>query len=80
MSTHLSSNFLQKILVSYAIWVASSLVGAKIKLIGPSFSYSTLWSRIWRNIGSKYARVLPEPVSAIPITSLPFIMAGKAYA
>jgi len=31
-----------------------------------------------RNIGSKNARVLPEPVSAIPITSLPHIIAGIA--
>ena len=40
-------------------------------LIGPSPSSTRRWSWICLMAGKRYAKVLPEPVSAIPMTSLP---------
>lgn len=49
-----------------------------IKAIGPSPSFSAGWSCTWRNSGSRYASVFPEPVSAIPMKSLPDMIHGMA--
>ena len=46
-------------------------------MIGPSYSLIGSYSKIWTIPGSKYANVLPDPVSAIPITSLPAIITGR---
>ena len=46
-------------------------------MIGPSYSLTGSYSNIWTIPGSKYANVFPDPVSAIPITSLPAIMTGR---
>ena len=47
--------------------------------IGPSSSSSSGWSSICLNIGNRKARVLPLPVLAIPMRSLPDMTAGMAW-
>lgn len=46
--------------------------------MGPSPSAKGCWSMIWRSMGSKKAKVLPDPVLATPITSRPDMSAGMA--
>jgi hypothetical protein len=53
-------------------------VGAKIKAAGPSPLLHFLYTYIYLIIGKINARVLPLPVSDIPITSRPLIIAGNA--
>ena len=48
--------------------------------IGPSSSSNGGWSIMCLYIGIRNARVLPLPVLAIPIRSLPDITAGMAWA
>lgn len=45
---------------------ANSLVGARIRPIGPSPGASSFWSIICTRRGQRNAAVLPEPVRAIP--------------
>lgn len=52
-------------LVVITCW-ASSLVGARIRPIGPSSGRSSFWSIICTSSGQRNAAVLPEPVRAIP--------------
>lgn len=61
------------------ICMHSSLVGVMMRAIGPSVSSRGGWSTTCRNIGSRKASVFPEPVLAMPMTSLPFMMAGMAW-
>lgn len=65
--------------LSLPICIHSSLVGVIIRAMGPSVSSRGGWSTTCRNIGRRKANVFPEPVLAIPMTSLPFIMAGMAW-
>ena len=58
----------------------SSLVGVMMMAMGPSPSSSSSWSAMCLNRGRRKARVLPEPVLAIPIISRPLIIAGIAWA
>ena len=39
--------------------------------MGPSVSSRGGWSKMWRNMGSRKAKVLPLPVLAMPMMSLP---------
>lgn len=48
--------------------------------IGPSASSSGRWSMMCRNMGRRKAIVLPLPVLAMPMRSLPDITAGIAWA
>merc|ERR1719322_1475172 len=60
--------------------MASSLVGDKTNMMGlagmPLIGLSYLYS-MWARAGRENARVLPEPVSAIPIISLPLAIIGQ---
>lgn len=67
-------------LMSLPICMHSSRVGVIMIEMGPSVSSNGGWSSICLNIGNKNANVLPLPVFAIPIKSLPDIMAGIACA
>lgn len=74
---HLIPIGLQKALNSAWTCLANYLVGIIINAIGP-YPYSTgFWSETCLMQGSKYAKVFPEPVYAIPIISLPLITNGK---
>ena len=46
--------------------------------MGPSPSFTGGWSRIWRNSGSRYASVFPEPVLATAMHSRPDMIVGMA--
>lgn len=48
--------------------------------IGPSDSSRGRWSMMCRNMGSRKAMVFPLPVLAMPMRSLPVMMAGIAWA
>lgn len=71
---------LQNFLAYIKTWLASSLVGVIISPMGPYPSLTGLWAPICLSIGNKYANVFPEPVSAIPITSLPERIIGIDWA
>ena len=71
---------LWKRLISFPICIQSSRVGVIIIAMGPSSSSNSGWALIWRNSGSKKARVLPDPVLAIPIISRPDMITGMAWA
>lgn len=47
--------------------------------IGPSDSSRGRWSMMCRNMGSRKAMVFPLPVLAMPMRSLPVMMAGIAW-
>ena len=49
-----------------------------ISPIGPSPSCSGGWTSMCLNMGSRKARVLPEPVLATAMRSRPHMMAGMA--
>ena len=57
------------------IYIASSLVGAKIKAHKPSLADILLLS-IYYKIGTRNARVFPEPVGAIAKTLRCYINSG----
>lgn len=71
---------LQNFLVSLLICCTSSLVGATTRAMGPSPCCKGGWSLMCLSMGSTKARVLPEPVSAMPMQSLPDMMIGRAWA
>mmetsp|Transcript_15877 Transcript_15877/g.23911 ORF Transcript_15877/g.23911 Transcript_15877/m.23911 type:complete len:253 (+) Transcript_15877:1005-1763(+) len=71
-------NTLANFLASEYICVVSSLVGESTRPIGPSPSSICGWSSMWIIIGHKKLRVLPEPVLANPMISLPLNAAGSA--
>mmetsp|Transcript_122320 Transcript_122320/g.351426 ORF Transcript_122320/g.351426 Transcript_122320/m.351426 type:complete len:284 (-) Transcript_122320:111-962(-) len=58
---------------------ASSRVGHSTTPTGPSPARSSSCAMMCTNIGMTYARVLPEPVSAIPMRSRPCRAAGKTW-
>ena len=64
---------------SSSIWQASSLVGASTSIAGGPRSTPFLFCNKW-NAGSKNPHVLPEPVLATVITSLPASAIGHACA
>jgi hypothetical protein len=79
----------QKGLAACSICIASSRVGARINTLGapePLESSTSLSPFILRALcacstaGITYARVFPDPVSAMPIKSLPATMAGHDFA
>ena len=55
-------------------------MGAMISAMGPSPSLSMGWSKTCLSIGRRNAMVFPDPVSAIPMKSLPDMMQGMAWA
>ena len=61
-------------------WIcsASSRVGASTSASGPSPSASTGCAFTCTTAGSRKASVLPDPVSASPMKSAPFIAIGHA--
>uniref|UniRef100_A0A0A9GI28 DEAD box RNA helicase, putative n=1 Tax=Arundo donax TaxID=35708 RepID=A0A0A9GI28_ARUDO len=71
---------LENFLMSECICTTSSLVGAIMSPIGPSPGTTGGWSLTCLSIGRTKARVLPDPVFAIPIQSRPLIMTGNACA
>jgi hypothetical protein len=66
--------------VLIVVRTTSSRAGAMTSPTGPSPSPRAGWSRMWRTMGSRNARVLPEPVLATPMMSLPDMSAGMAMA
>jgi len=62
MQADCSLEALPNLSLSYLIYWANSLVGAKTKTIGPSPLLTVGWALMWTIAGNKYARVFPEPV------------------
>jgi hypothetical protein len=59
-----------------SVWAASSLVGERMRTLVPRRGCLRRW---WR-MGRRNAAVFPDPVLAVPTTSLPARMAGMASA
>mmetsp|Transcript_30731 Transcript_30731/g.47529 ORF Transcript_30731/g.47529 Transcript_30731/m.47529 type:complete len:272 (-) Transcript_30731:50-865(-) len=69
---------LQKLRHTACICAASSLAGASTSPMGPdSPSPRGGWSIMCRSMGRRKARVLPDPVLAMPMTSRPAMIAGR---
>ena len=66
-------------MLSPYICIASSLVGAKTKTIGPSPLLTVGCAFIWTIPGKRNAKVFPDPVDAIPIKSYPESKIGNAF-
>mmetsp|Transcript_3782 Transcript_3782/g.8296 ORF Transcript_3782/g.8296 Transcript_3782/m.8296 type:complete len:249 (-) Transcript_3782:402-1148(-) len=70
---------LENLRASVSVCWHSSRVGASTTPMGPSFSSSSGWSRMCASIGRRNAAVLPDPVLAMPSTSLPLSAVGSAW-
>ena len=64
------------LLASVYICCANSLVGARIRPIGPSPGSSSFWSIMCTRRGQINAAVFPLPVLAMPMMSLPLRAIG----
>mmetsp|Transcript_63147 Transcript_63147/g.112662 ORF Transcript_63147/g.112662 Transcript_63147/m.112662 type:complete len:254 (+) Transcript_63147:327-1088(+) len=63
-----------------SICTANSRVGQRVRAIGPSSPFRSGWARTCTMAGMRYARVLPNPVSASPMTSAPDMIRGQPCA
>ena len=72
MDTALILLYFANLLISIVIWTANSLVGTTISACTGPWRFNLL------NIGKEKAAVLPVPVCAWPITSIPLKINGIA--
>lgn len=73
------TNKIRNVITCWICW-ASSRVGASTSTIGPSSLNSLGWLMMWTMAGRIYAKVLPEPVWAIPTKSRPERAIGHPWA